>query len=87
MRAVIILAGAAGVLLLGTTAGGAAPLVEGPWCAVYQGRNAGVWRCDFWTLEACTREVIAGNRGFCNHNPAWLAAGGPPQRRRSARHM
>ena len=29
-----------------------------------------VWDCQYYTLEACVPNVLAGNRGFCNHNPA-----------------
>jgi hypothetical protein len=43
-----------------------------PWCAV-QNLGAGdmVWDCEFQSAEQCQPAVIAGNRGFCNLNPAW----------------
>ena len=46
--------------------------VEGPWCAVISLGNSGVYEdCQYRTLEECRPNVIAGNRGFCNHNPRW----------------
>ena len=43
-----------------------------PWCAVYSlGRGEVVSDCHYWSFEACQPTVIAGNRGFCNINPAW----------------
>jgi hypothetical protein len=66
--------------IFGGTAAQSAPLVEGPWCGVRLGRNAGVWRCQYWSLEQCRSEMIAGERGYCNMNPAYLS--GPPQRHR-----
>jgi hypothetical protein len=43
-----------------------------PWCAV-QNLGAGemVWDCEYQTMEQCAPQVVAGNRGFCNLNPAW----------------
>jgi hypothetical protein len=42
-----------------------------PWCAV-QNLGAGdtIWDCEFQSAEQCQPAVIAGNRGFCNLNPA-----------------
>jgi hypothetical protein len=42
---------------------------QGPWCAVQNIGHAVVYNCSMRTLEMCTQEVIAGNRGFCNPNP------------------
>lgn len=55
---------------------------EAPWCAV---RNKGYdvhWDCQYDSIEACARTVVAGNRGFCNQNP-WYQG---PQPGRKARH-
>jgi len=44
---------------------------EGPWCAI---RNFGSdisEDCQFRTFEECRLTVVAGFRGFCNHNPRW----------------
>jgi hypothetical protein len=53
------------------------------WCAV-QNLGAGdvVWDCEYRTVEACTPQVIAGNRGFCNLNPSWVPAAATPARHR-----
>ena len=34
------------------------------------------------SIESLRSIVIAGNRGFCNPNPAWQASADPPQWRR-----
>jgi hypothetical protein len=55
---------------------------EAPWCAVI---NTGMdvhWDCQYQSLEQCYPNVIAGNRGFCNQNPAYQ---GEPRRRRARR--
>ena len=48
---------------------------EAPWCAV---QNLGFgdvhWDCEFRSIEECQPHVIAGNRGFCNLNPRFVAA-------------
>lgn len=55
-----------------------------PWCAVMSvGDDSVVWDCQYQTVEACIPNVIAGNRGFCNHNPAWQEQ--PPRRKRKKR--
>jgi len=41
-----------------------------PWCAVQSiGRGVVTEACVYPDLESCRRNVIAGNRGFCNTNP------------------
>ena len=57
---------------------------EAPWCAV---TNAGPdmhWDCRYQSAEQCAPAVIAGNRGFCNNNPYYVAkpAERRPQKRR-----
>src|ERR1039458_4145744 len=43
-----------------------------PWCAVVLvGQGGVVWDCQYRSVEDCRPNVIAGNRGFCNMNPAW----------------
>jgi Protein of unknown function (DUF3551) len=45
---------------------------EAPWCAVMPvGAGDLIWDCEYNSVEACAPNVIAGNRGFCNENPAW----------------
>jgi hypothetical protein len=52
------------------------------WCAVTNvGGGNVVWDCNYRTIEACVPNVISGNRGFCNTNPAW----GAPEPRRYRR--
>jgi hypothetical protein len=54
-----------------------------PWCAVLDyGRGSAYWDCQYASIEACRPNVIAGNRGFCNPNPAWQAAADMPKRQR-----
>jgi hypothetical protein len=56
---------------------------QAPWCAVInQGRDS-YWDCHYSTFEACYPTVLAGNRGFCNENPAY--EGAPAPRRKAAR--
>lgn len=55
-----------------------------PWCAVVSlGTGAVYWDCQYWSVEACVPNVLAGNRGFCNHNPRYE---GPPPAKLRARH-
>lgn len=64
-----------------------------PWCAV---RNLGAgdveWDCEYYSAAECAPTVIAGNRGFCNQNPAWIGPPPPPvtyprhHRHRHTRH-
>jgi len=84
MLRISLAAAAAAIILLTNVpaqAGGNAP-----WCAVIGlGRGLVYWDCQYATLEQCVPNVIAGNRGFCNQNPAYEA--GPPVRpRRPVRH-
>jgi Protein of unknown function (DUF3551) len=48
------------------------------WCAVTNHGGNVVWDCNYRTIEECVPNVISGNRGFCNTNPAW----GEPRRYR-----
>ena len=44
---------------------------DAPWCAVMSLGTGGVyWDCEYRTIEECVPNVLAGNRGFCNLNPA-----------------
>jgi len=61
-----------------------------PWCAVVDvGTGDVVWECQYQTLETCVPNVLAGNRGFCNHNPAFTGGPSPgagqPKRHRKHR--
>ena len=74
-----------GALLLGATLAGLQPasayvmdVRQAPWCAVMNyGTGSMYWDCSYATIEACTPNVIAGNRGFCNRNPRGRAGPAP----------
>jgi hypothetical protein len=57
------------------------------WCAVVD-RGAGsiTWECEYDTVEQCVPNVIAGNRGFCQHNPYWQGGESPPPGHRHRKH-
>jgi len=45
-----------------------------PWCAVVNlGMGDMHWDCRYSSLEQCRPNVLAGNRGFCNPNPYYVA--------------
>jgi hypothetical protein len=56
---------------------------EGPWCAFINIGTGNVYEdCQYYSIEACRSNVLAGNRGFCNINPRWV---GPPPKVRGGR--
>ena len=61
----------------------AAKSAEAPWCAVIAlGYGQAYWECLYRSIEECRPHVLAGNRGFCNPNPAAVPA--PARRSRKA---
>jgi hypothetical protein len=45
----------------------------GPWCAVVnKGMGNMNWDCQYWSVQQCVPNVLAGNRGFCNPNPSFV---------------
>jgi hypothetical protein len=51
-----------------------AKAAEPPWCAVISlGPGAVYEDCQYYSFEACRPAVLAGNRGFCNRNPRYIA--------------
>ncbi len=59
-------------------AGPPAQAQEAPWCAAVDIGTGNVrWECEYYSIEACRRHVLAGNRGFCNLNPRYRG----PERR------
>jgi hypothetical protein len=49
-----------------------AKAAEGPWCAFINLTDDSTYEdCQYRTFEGCRVTVLAGNRGFCNHNPRW----------------
>jgi Protein of unknown function (DUF3551) len=76
-------------LLLFATPSRAGTIGNAPWCAVQNlGTGEMIWDCEFRSAEQCQPAVIAGNRGFCNLNPAWpqYQPIPPPVRHRKYRH-
>ncbi|HZQ14457.1 MAG TPA: DUF3551 domain-containing protein [Pseudolabrys sp.] len=80
---------AAAVLATATmTLAAPAQAANAPWCAVInQGRDA-YWDCQYQSFAQCQPTVLAGNRGFCNENPAYVAPVRASRRaaRRRVRH-
>ena len=58
---------------------------EAPWCAVYSADQPGAWSCQYRSFEECYPNALA-KRGFCNHNPYYVAESEQRQtRKRTAR--
>ena len=76
----ILLAGA--VLLSVSISPLNAEASEAPWCAVMAWGDGDLpWDCKYRSIEECRSKVIAGNRGFCNPNPSYVAT--PPELKNS----
>jgi hypothetical protein len=54
---------------------------EAPWCAV--SKDGDHWDCQYRSIEECRSIVLAGNRGWCNPSPYFVAV--PAEHRRSAK--
>ena len=84
----MFLAGALALAVLGATGIAQSARAEAPWCAVHGfGRNGAYWDCQYRTFEQCVPTIIAGNRGFCNPNPRYLAAKPAPPRVKHRRRV
>jgi Protein of unknown function (DUF3551) len=57
---------------------------EAPWCAVI---SDGYWDCQYRSFEECYRKgnVLAGNRGFCDHSPYYVAGSAEQRQARKRR--
>jgi uncharacterized protein DUF3551 len=58
---------------------------EAPWCALINlGPGSEYWDCQYHSFEDCYRRgnILAGNRGFCNPSPYYVAA--PPTEHKQA---
>jgi hypothetical protein len=57
---------------------------EAPWCAVIStSRDSVYWDCQYRSFAECQPHVLAGNRGWCNPSPYYVAGGAdkaPPKR-------
>jgi hypothetical protein len=79
----------AAALAFGVSTGRASTEGNAPWCAVVnQGAGNVMWECFYQTVAECTPNVLAGNRGFCQHNPyyqggQYQGSPAPPRRARS----
>jgi len=84
MRKRLVMAAAA--LVAGAAAGlRPAQAYEAPWCAVIDfGRGGAYWDCQYQSLQQCAPVALAGSRGFCNPNPAYV--GPSPARKAKNRH-
>jgi hypothetical protein len=56
---------------------------EAPWCAVSMDGGDMHWDCQYRSIEECRPNVLAGNRGWCNPNPYFVA--GPTEHRGSVK--
>jgi hypothetical protein len=45
---------------------------DAPWCAVT--KDGDHWDCQYRSFAECQPNVLAGNRGWCNQNPYFVAA-------------
>jgi hypothetical protein len=56
--------------------GQTAQAYEAPWCAMIEnGKGSVYWDCQYRSFEDCYRRgnILAGNRGFCNPSPYYVA--------------
>jgi hypothetical protein len=61
---------------------------EAPWCAVItRGAGDAYWDCQYHSFEDCYRRgnILAGNRGFCNPSPYYLAGSAEQRQTRKRR--
>jgi hypothetical protein len=82
----------AAAISFGVSASRASTYGNAPWCAVVdQGAGNVMWECEYQSVAECTPNVLAGNRGFCQHNPYWQgirqATRGPAPRYRHRSHQ
>ena len=58
---------------------------EAPWCALISfGTGSEYWDCQYRSFEDCYRRgnILAGNRGFCNPSPYYVAGAEQRQTRK-----
>lgn len=61
---------------------------EAPWCAVINvARGSVYWDCQYRSFEDCYRRgnILAGNIGFCNPSPYYVAGSAEQRRTRKRR--
>ena len=72
-RVVLVAAAALAGVIIGLQP---AQAYEAAWCAVIEVHDAGgYWDCQYHSFEDCYRRgnILAGNRGFCNPSPYYVA--------------
>ena len=75
-RIALAVAALAAVLCLNISSTKAQITGHAPWCAVMEIGAGEVERdCEYFSIEQCVPNVIAGNRGVCQMNPSYR---GPP---------
>jgi len=86
MRIALAIAGLAAMICLDAAPSQAQIYGHAPWCAVTEAGAGEVQRdCEYYSIQECTPNVIAGNRGFCQMNPYYVAEPGPVVRHRPYR--
>ena len=61
---------------------------EAPWCAVIsRGAGDAYWDCQYHSFEDCYRRgnILAGNIGFCNPSPYYVAGSAEQRQTRKRR--
>ena len=87
MRTILVAAAALGSVSFSP---GHAEGAQARWCAVIEfGRGSVYWDCQYASFEDCYSRgnILAGNRGFCNPSPYYVAGYAEQRltRKRSAR--
>ena len=59
---------------------------EAPWCALIRWQSSAYWDCQYSSFDDCYRRgnILAGNRGFCNPSPYYVA--GYAEQRQTRKH-
>ena len=66
---------------------GHAESAAAPWCAAINlGTGSVYWDCQYSSFDDCYRRgnILAGNRGFCNQSPYYVA--GYAEQRQTRKH-
>jgi uncharacterized protein DUF3551 len=85
IRTILVAAAALASLSFGP---GHAEAAQAPWCAVISlGTGSVYWDCQYYSFEDCYRRgnILAGNRGFCNASPYYVAGSAEQRQTRNRR--
>jgi Protein of unknown function (DUF3551) len=61
---------------------------QAPWCAMIEVTKGSVyWDCQYRSFEDCYRRgnILAGNKGFCNPSPYYVAGSAEQRQTRNRR--